>query len=222
MELLHRESLKSTTPNMSFVYLERKASQPNAPLLLLLHGYGSNDADLFSFAAYIPNSFHVVSLQAPLRISGDSYTWFPIHFSESMERWTSPDEVKKATNYISEFLGYYTAKHPIDSEKIYLMGFSQGAMLSYSIGLTMEKVKGIAALSGYIDPRMVEITNSSIPSIYMSHGTADTVVPYAWAEQSIELLKTNGFQPEFYAYPQGHGVSQDNLNSVIQWLQAQL
>lgn len=216
------ENHKSTTPNMSFVYLERKATQPNAPLLVLLHGYGSNDADLFSFAEYIPASFHVVSLQAPLTMGENSFAWFPIHFTESMERWTSPEEVKKASDYINAFLVFYIAKHDFDNENLYLMGFSQGAMLSYAVGLATKNVKGIAALSGYIYPRVVKRTNTSLSSIYVSHGTEDMVVPYAWAEQSVEVLKDYGLSPEFYSYPQGHGINQDNLISIVQWLQAQL
>ena len=207
---------------MSFVFLERKASQPNAPLLLLLHGYGSNDADLFSFAEYIPANFHVVSLRAPLIMGEHSFAWFPIHFTESMERWTSPEEVNKATDYIHDFLAYYSAKHDFNNENVYLMGFSQGAMLSYTVGLATKCVKGIAALSGYIDPRVVKHTNTSLSSIYVSHGTEDMVVPYAWAEQSVEKLKEYGFTPSFHAYPQGHGINQDNLISIVQWLQAQL
>ena len=216
------ENHTSTTPNMSFVYLERKATQPNAPLLVLLHGYGSNDADLFSFAEYIPASFHVVSLQAPMTMGENSFAWFPIHFTESMERWTSPEEVKKASDYINTFLVFYIAKHDFDNENLYLMGFSQGAMLSYAVGLATKNVKGIAALSGYIDPRVVKRTNTSLSSIYVSHGTEDMVVPYAWAEQSVEVLKDYGLSPEFYSYPQGHGINQDNLISIVQWLQAQL
>ncbi len=200
----------------------RKAAIPNAPLLLLLHGYGSNEADLFSFTAYIPDSFHVVSLQAPLKMTEESYAWFPIHFADSMERWTSPEEVGKATKYVKDFLVFYASKHAFDTKRIYLMGFSQGAMLSYNVGLSTNNTKGIAALSGYIDPKVVEVTNKSIASIYVSHGTADMVVPFTWAEQSVEVLKKYGFSPEFHSYSQGHGINQDNLTTIIQWLQAQL
>jgi phospholipase/carboxylesterase len=206
---------------MSYVFLERKAAISNAPLVVLLHGYGSNEADLFSFSTYIPDNFHIVSLQAPLKMTEESYAWFPIHFTNSMERWTSPEDVTKAINYVRDFLGFYAKKHPFDTKSIYLMGFSQGAMLSYAVGLSTTNVKGIAALSGYIDPRVVEIKNKSIASIYVSHGTADMVVPYAWAEQSIEVLKEYGFSPEFHSYSQGHGINQDNLMTIVQWLQAQ-
>jgi phospholipase/carboxylesterase len=101
------------------------------------------------------------------------------------------------------------------------LGFSQGAMLSYSVGLDNINVSAIAALNGYLDPRVVSFVNAK-KAIYVSHGIQDMVVPYAWAEQSVSVLKKNGYQPTFLSYQQGHGVNQDNLTSLIQWLQRQL
>lgn len=206
---------------MSFVYLERKANTKHAPLLLLLHGYGSNEADLFSLTSYIPSTYHVVSLQAPIAM-GEGFAWFPIHFTDAMERWTNPDEVKKAIQFIGDFLTFYSNKEKYNSQQVYMMGFSQGAMLSYAVGLNHENVKGIAALSGYIDPRVVEVSNQNIASIYVSHGTQDAVVPYAWAEQSVQQLKDYGYEPLFFSYAQGHGINQENLLTITQWLQRQL
>jgi phospholipase/carboxylesterase len=204
----------------SFQYLSRASKISNAPLVVMLHGYSSNEADLFSFASLIPSDYHVVSLQAPLSL-GMGYAWFPIHFEENMERWTSPKEVQKAVAYVNSFLTYYTEKHEVNNSTITLLGFSQGAMLSYSIGLANLNVLAIAALSGYLDPRVTSFANTK-KAIYVSHGIQDMVVPYAWAEQSVSVLKTNGYQPTFLSYQQGHGVNQDNLTSLIQWLQGRL
>jgi len=186
----------------------------------MLHGYSSNEADLFSFASLIPSDYHLVSLQAPLSL-GIGYAWFPIHFEENMERWTSPQEAQKAIEYVNSFLTYYTEKYDVNNSNITLLGFSQGAMLSYSVGLANINVSAIAALSGYLDPRVVSFVNAK-KAIYVSHGKQDMVVPYAWAEQSVSVLKKNGCQPTFLSYQQGHGVNQDNLTSLIQWLQRQL
>ena len=204
----------------SFQYLSKASKISNAPLLVMLHGYSSNEADLFSFASLIPNDYHVVSLQAPLSL-GIGYAWFPIHFEENMERWTSPQEAQKAIEYVNSFLTYYTEKYDVNNSNITLLGFSQGAMLSYSVGLANINVSAIAALSGYLDPRVVSFVNVK-KAIYVSHGIQDMVVPYAWAEQSVSVLKKNGYQPTFLSYQQGHGVNQDNLTSLIQWLQRQL
>ena len=186
----------------------------------MLHGYSSNEADLFSFSSLIANDYHVVSLQAPLSL-GIGYAWFPIHFEENMERWTSPKEAQKSIEYVNSFLTYYTEKYDVNNSNITLLGFSQGAMLSYSVGLANINVSAIAALSGYLDPRVVSFVNAK-KAIYVSHGIQDMVVPYAWAEQSVSVLKKNGYQPTFLSYQQGHGVNQDNLTSLIQWLQRQL
>jgi phospholipase/carboxylesterase len=186
----------------SYQYLSRASKISNAPLVVMLHGYSSNEADLFSFASLIPSDYHVVSL-------------------ENMERWTSPKEVQKAVAYVNSFLSYYTEKHEVNNSTITLLGFSQGAMLSYSVGLANLNVSAIAALSGYLDPRVTSFANTK-KAIYVSHGIQDMVVPYAWAEQSVSVLKTNGYQPTFLSYQQGHGVNQDNLTSLIQWLQGRL
>jgi phospholipase/carboxylesterase len=204
----------------SFQYLSRASKISNAPLLVMLHGYSSNEADLFSFTSLIPSDYHVVSLQAPLSL-GIGYAWFPIHFEENMERWTSPQEAQKAVAYVNSFLSYYAQKYDVNNSNITLLGFSQGAMLSYIVGLANLNVLAIAALSGYLDPRVVSFVNAK-KTIYVSHGKQDKVVPYAWAEQSVSLLKTNGYQPTFLSYKQGHGVNQDNLTSLIEWLQGQL
>ena len=204
----------------SFVYLSKASKITNAPLVVILHGYSSNESDLFSFASLIPSDYHVVSLQAPLSL-GMGYAWFPIHFEENMERWTSPEEAQHAIDYVTSFLTYYTEKNDVDANNITLLGFSQGAMLSYSVGLAHPNVSAIAALSGYLDPHLVRFDNLN-KTIYVSHGEQDVVVPYAWAAQSVALLKENGYYPTWLSYPQGHGVNQDNLNSLMQWLQEQL
>jgi phospholipase/carboxylesterase len=204
----------------SFVYLSKASKITNAPLVVMLHGYSSNESDLFSFTSLIPSDYHVVSLQAPLSL-GMGYAWFPIHFEENMERWTSPEETQHAIDYVTSFLTYYTEKNDVDANNITLLGFSQGAMLSYSVGLAHPNVSAIAALSGYLDPRLVRFDNLN-KTIYVSHGEQDVVVPYAWAAQSVALLKENGYSPTWLSYPQGHGVNQDNLNSLMQWLQEQL
>ena len=204
----------------SFQDLSRASKISNAPLVVMLHGYNSNEADLFSFASLIPSNYHVVSLQAPLSL-GMGFAWFPIHFEENMERWTSPHEAQKAIAFVNSFLTYYTEKYDVANSNITLLGFSQGAMLSYSVGLANVKVSAIAALSGYLDPRVVSFSKTK-KAIYVSHGTQDMVVPFAWAEQSVSLLKTNGCQPTFFPYKQGHGINQENLNSLIQWLQGRV
>ena len=204
----------------SFVYLSKASKITNAPLVVMLHGYSSNESDLFSFASLIPSDYHVVSLQAPLSL-GMGYAWFPIHFEENMERWTSPEEAQHAIDYVTSFLTYYTEKNDVDANNITLLGFSQGAMLSYSVGLGHPNVSAIAALSGYLDPHLVRFDNLN-KTIYVSHGEQDVVVPYAWAAQSVALLKENGYSPTLLSYPQGHGVNHDNLNSLVQWLQEQL
>jgi phospholipase/carboxylesterase len=202
----------------SFVYLSRKAKDYKAPLLLLLHGYGSNEADLFSFVPFISNNFHIASLQAPFS-AFEGYAWFPLSFEKNRENWSNPDEVNQAKEFVLDFIEYYQNKYDLTNQNVILIGFSQGAMLSHSLGLSDIRIKGIAALSGYLDPRFTNFKNKIKTPIYISHGKEDMTIPYELAEQSVNLLKKKGFKPELYTYNQGHGVNKENLTSLIIWIE---
>lgn len=62
-----------------FFFIERKSKKINSPLIILIHGYGSNERDLFSLIDYFPNDTYVVSLRAPIKLFNDSYAWYDIY-----------------------------------------------------------------------------------------------------------------------------------------------
>ena len=67
-----------------------------SPVLFLLHGYGSHEEDLFSFANYLPEEYLIISLRAPLSLSFGGYAWYSIHFNEQQDKWSDDAEAKKA------------------------------------------------------------------------------------------------------------------------------
>ena len=107
--------------------------------------------------------------------------------------------------------------HSKNYKNIYLIGFSQGAMLSYLVGLTNNFVSGICCLSGWVDTRFSNFTNKT-SNIYASHGKNDTVIPYDIARKSVDLLSNSGFNINFNSFDSEHGVNQKNLDSLISWL----
>jgi phospholipase/carboxylesterase len=101
------------------------------------------------------------------------------------------------------------------------MGFSQGSILINAVALTYpEKVKNIIALSGAIDPSIIKLSTNSLKnlSFYISHGTLDEVLPYNLSKESLTLLDENNLDYVFEDYPVGHGVSPDNIKSMLSWL----
>ena len=168
--------------------------------------------DLFSFKPFIPKSFNIYSLRAPISI-GYGYAWFDINFDNEFGVRSDKSDVLNAKKYIESFLEIHSKNY----KNIYLIGFSQGAMLSYLVGLTNNFVSGICCLSGWVDPRFLNLTNKT-SNIYASHGKNDNVVPYDIARKSIDLLSNLGFNINFNSFDSGHGVNQKNLDSLIIWL----
>jgi len=196
----------------TFNYEKHLNSSSNNKLILLLHGYGSNEDDLFSFKTFIPKSFDIYSLRAPISI-GFGYAWFDINFDNEFGVRSEKSDILNAKKYIESFLEIHSKNY----NKIYLVGFSQGAMLSYLVGLNNNFVSGICCLSGWVDPRFSKFSNKN-SNIYASHGKNDNVIPYDIAIKSVELLSNLGFNINFNSFDSGHGVNQKNLDSLISWL----
>ena len=130
--------------NLSLEYLirEPKIKLDKNPLLLLLHGYGSNEADLFSFASELPEEYYVISARAPYDLQYGSYAWYAINFDANENKFSDHDQAKLSRDAIVKFIDEVIANFPINETEITLLGFSQGAILSQAIALSYpEKCK---------------------------------------------------------------------------------
>src|SRR5690554_7197286 len=161
------------------------------PLLLLLHGYGSNEEDLFSFASELPEEYYVVSAQAPYSLQPYGYAWYAINFDADMNKFSDDMQAIESRELIVRFLDELIEKYPIDQNDIMLIGFSQGSILSYSVALSYpEKVKRVVALSGYLNQDILKenYKNNDFTNLnfFVSHGSADQVIPVEWARKTPE------------------------------------
>ena len=195
------------------------------PLLLLLHGYGSNEADLFSFAAELPDEYYVVSLQAPHDMQYGSYAWYSINFDADASKFSDLGEARTSRNLVISTLDDLQKKYPIDVQAVTLIGFSQGAILSYALALSYpDRIQRVAALSGYLNTEIAaadyEENNFASLQIFASHGTVDQVIPVEWARKAPACLTAMGIAIDFHEYPVGHGVSPQNFYDLRQWLVA--
>ena len=193
------------------------------PLLLLLHGYGSNEADLFSFASELPDEYYVISLQAPHDLSYGSYAWYSINFNADASKFSDLDEARTSRALLLTTLDELVQSYPIDKQSVTLIGFSQGAILSYAVALSEpERIQRVAALSGYLNTEIAvdgfAQNNFSGLRIFASHGTVDQVIPVEWARKAPETLAALGIRIVFHEYPIGHGVSPQNFFDLKNWL----
>ena len=194
-----------------------------SPVLFLLHGYGSHEEDLFSFANYLPEEYLIISLRAPLNLSFGGYAWYSIHFNEQQDKWSDDDEAKKAQEIILYNIDYHLEQFKLKGQKVSLLGFSQGAILSWAEGLSHpEKIDKIIALSGYVNEDIFVYAKEGIDQlrIFSSHGTQDPTLPIEWARKGIGLLEKKEISLAYKEYPQGHGINQDNFNDLLSWLKA--
>ena len=204
-------------------YLVRKpvTASENPPLLILLHGYGSNEQDLFSFAEELPDEFLIISAQAPLTMSAGSYAWYSINFDDRDGKFSDLKEAKESIDKIAIFIDEIKAKYKTNPNKTFLLGFSQGAILSYSLSFFYpNKVQNVIALSGYVNDELLPETISKDikTEYYGSHGSVDQVLPVEWARKNKPFLENLGFNYEYSEYPVGHGVAPQNFYSFRKWI----
>lgn len=210
---------------LDFIVRQPKTkTQERPPLLLLLHGYGSNENDLFAFADYLHPSFLVVSLRAPLNLPMMGHAWYSIHFDAEQGKWSDDEEAISSRKLVLQFLDELMEIHLYDRSQVHLLGFSQGAILSYSLGLTYPKrFASVIALSGYLNESITQLPQpEDAPELYAAHGTMDEVVPFDWGQRSAELLKQKGFVIQFDSFAVGHTVGQDGFYKLLEWQNALL
>ena len=210
-----------------FDYIVRQpknSAQDKPPLLLLLHGYGSNENDLFSFADHLHPSLLIVSLRAPHELPMMGFAWYSINFDDEQGKWSDDGEAIASREMVLQFLDELQQTYLYDPIKVHLLGFSQGAILSYALGLTYPKrFATVIALSGYLNENISELPKpAEAPALYAAHGTLDEVVPFDWGQQSAEQLKQKGFDIQFDQFPLGHTVGQDGFYKLLEWQNAKL
>ena len=212
--------------NFSLYHLVRepKVKLDKNPLLVLLHGYGSNEEDLFSFASELPEEYYVISARAPYTLPPYGNAWYAIHFDADENKFSDNDQAKESRDLIARFIDELIENYPIDQNNITLIGFSQGAILSYSVALSFpEKVQRVVALSGYFNLDIIDenFRNNNISNLrfFISHGTVDQVIPVDWARKAPEFLKDLGLDVVYKEYPVGHGVAPQNFYDFKNWLQ---
>ena len=208
-------------------YLVRipKKEVENPPLLILLHGYGSNEQDLFSFSEELPDQFLIISAQAPINMQPGSYAWYDINFDRINGKFSDLKQAKESIDKIAVFIDLIKEKYKTDVTQTFLLGFSQGAILSYSLSFFYpNKVQNVIALSGYINTDLLPTTISKEirTDYYCSHGSVDQVLPVEWARNSKPFLDNLKLQNNYSEYPVGHGVAPQNFYSFKRWIEERL
>jgi len=212
---------------LSLHHLTQFPASPSAeadsayPTILALHGRGSNEHDLIGLAPYLPQNFLWISPRGPHKLGTDAYEWYRVKVIGKPD----PDEVALAIEKIDRFVDEILSTYPINPQKLFLLGFSQGSILAmcYALGRP-HKTAGVIAQSGYLPP-VVQLTineaNIKDKPFIMTHGTQDTMIPVDWARTSRNVLQKLGIYLSYYEFNMGHNISTESLSTISTWLEKQ-
>jgi phospholipase/carboxylesterase len=204
------------------------------PTLLLLHGVGSNEHDLFGLAPELDPRFRIVSARAPIELGPGAFGWYEVQFTPNGIVW-EPEQAQRSLTRLTEFVEGLAAEHrpaglrggPDGRPKLFLLGFSQGAIMTLALALTRpELVAGAVALSGRF--LVDELRDPAAPErlrgrpILVQHGLYDEVLPIEHGRATRDALAKLPVDLTYQEYPIGHQVSAESLAAVSRWLDERL
>lgn len=210
--------------NLIHAIFEPPGAGPH-PTLLTLHGWGANALDLLGLAPYLCSGRFLVlcpqgPLQVPLGGAAVGYGWFPITMGGPLDLRA----VLAAREELRAFLADALQRYPIDSKKLAILGFSQGGVMAYSLGLgEPERFAALAALSSWL-PRDLLSTLPDVPAteqlpVLIQHGNNDQLVDVGRARQSAETLRDLRVPVTYREYDMGHELNARSLTDLSNWLQ---
>jgi len=192
------------------------------PLLVLLHGRGTDENDLLGLTSSFDPRFLVVSVRAQFRFPYGGYTWFDL----DEQIGVNTDHIIEGCNALIRCLDDVQKKYSVDSKRIFLFGFSMGAMMSLAVSLSNpDRFRGVVAHSGMLlqDDKLKYRWNDLIgTSFFIAHGTNDPIVPVELGRQAYQRFMQASVNIVYHEYPIQHTISEESLSDAANWLQQRI
>lgn len=210
-------------------YLVKKPrvdSESPAPVLILLHGQRSNEQDLMGLAHSLDERFLVISVRAPIHMGPSSFAWYHVQFTPD-GFLINEAEATQSRDLLLQFLNEISNTYSLHPGRLFLMGFSQGAIMSLAAALTQpRRLAGVVAMSGRLLSSLLRDSTSSeqlrgLP-VMVVHGTQDEVIPVAHGREIRDTLSKLPVDLTWREYPMAHQVTPNVLKDVSQWLSSRL
>jgi len=228
--------------NKDNLIYQARSGPADGPLLLMLHGLGGDEHSMSFFTRSIPAAFTVISPRAPIAIEPGMFPGYTDRGYSWVRSVPPPDRVSFAPA-IDLLRGFIQS---LNRAPVYLMGFSQGAALSYALSLAEpELIMGVIALAGFLPNEAMHPEGNSGRSstslrsaqnapaaqskdahprhgYLIIHSLDDQIVPLQRAHQARDYLQASGAPVEYHAYPGGHKIAAQGLKDITRWLEAAL
>jgi phospholipase/carboxylesterase len=196
------------------------------PLLVLLHGIGADENDLLPLGPLLDPRLKVVSLRAP-RDYQIGYAWFQIDWGADGSVRPHLDQAKQSLADLERWLESAPARYGTDPARTYLLGFSQGAMMSLGVLRTAPQLlAGVMALSGRDPEALFPMTApadavGAVP-LLVAHGTLDDLLPVENGRRTRAAFEGVSRDFTYREFPVGHGIAQEEILWVREWLRVHL
>ncbi|OYX18891.1 MAG: phospholipase [Rhodobacterales bacterium 32-66-9] len=199
-------------------------------LIVFLHGYGADGADLLGLAdvlaQHLPGAAFVAP-DAPERCAGGGfgYQWFPIPRFDGSTDAERDAGIGNAVRDLNGFLAARLRDEALADDRLALVGFSQGAMMSLEIAPRRDRaMAAVVAISGRLmRPEALAAEAVVKPPVLLIHGDQDPVVPFDEMARAGDALVAAGFQTFGHVMQgTGHGIAPDGLGAALQFLQERL
>jgi phospholipase/carboxylesterase len=221
-----------TMPDLSLLHVARPAAlgantdDARPPLLILLHGVGSNEQSMAALAPAFDERFIVLSVRSPIVLRPGSFAWFHVTFG-SQGPVINAAEAEAGWSMLAQFIDEAVAAYDADPERVFVAGFSQGGIMSLAAMLTTpERVAGAVSMSGRLLPEVLPnaVAHGRLaakPALIV-HGTRDDKLGIQFARSARETLETLGLDLTYRELPMGHQVTRESLDEVVSWLASRL
>ncbi|MES2944039.1 MAG: phospholipase [Pseudomonadota bacterium] len=192
-------------------------------LLVLMHGVGSNERDLFGLAQHMPDHFHVVSLRAPNVIGPASYAWFLFSVSPQGERLINASQEAESRRILLEIVTALSKELGVPAERVVLGGFSQGGIMALSLLLTQPQLMhGAMVMHSRLLPEVLPLMASPVglagKQLWVSAGSRDQVLPLAQSHAIRDRVQPLPLNLTYTEFANAHEITADELGLAVKWL----
>lgn len=203
---------------LAFRYLLPDGPGPYATAVLL-HGRLGDEDVMWVFRRVVPRPWLIVAPRAILSEQPGRYSW---HHQPQGE-WPALEAFDPAVAALTRFLEALPRLYNADPDRLHLIGFSQGAALSFATVLRHPPAaRSVAAMVGFVPRVAPEAVAGRLPDfpVYMAAGVEDPVVPVSEARQSADVLRAAGADLDYREYPTEHKMTSAAIDDLRDWLQA--
>jgi len=208
-------------PVGDLTYLERPAAAEPEGLLVLFHGRGADEYDLHPLLDFLDPERRLLGItpRGPLRLPPGGAHWYAVHEIG----YPDPETFSHTLGRVSAWLDALAEETGIPSQRTALGGFSQGAVMTYALGLGAGRPRpaALVALSGFVPtvPGFELDLTPPIPPVAIGHGDLDSVISVDWGRQARDLLRAAGAEPAYRESQHlGHSIDPAFLRELRPWL----